>query len=254
MTMTLNKNKLIILARRYLSLSTRRKIIRYTRWPPVGLVRFGSLRRLTPVSAAWGTERGKPVDRYYIEKFLAGHSQDIQGVVLEIGDNTYTQQFGGDKVNRSEVLHVAEQKPHVTLIANLENGQGIPSDCFDCVLLTQTLQFIFDVPAVLKTIERILKPGGVALITVPGISQISRYDMDHWGDYWRFTTKSLQRLLEDVFPVEQITVNAYGNVLAAMAFLYGLAAEELRQSELDYFDPDYELLIAARARKPIKLS
>lgn len=243
------KNQLRRLIHRLIPLSTRRRLGALSSWPPAGSVDFGSFRRLKPISASWGMERGKPVDRYYIEKFLARHSQDIHGVVLEIGDNTYTKLFGGEKVSQSEVLHVADEKPQVTLVANLENGEGLPADHFDCVLLTQTLQFILDAPAVLQTIQRILKPDGVVLITVPGISQISRYDMDRWGDYWRFTTKSMQRLLEAVFPDADIRVNAYGNVLAAMAFLYGLAAEELRVNELEHFDPDYELLITARASK-----
>ena len=95
-----------------------------------------------------------------------------------------------------------------------------------------------------------LKPGGVLLTTFPGISQISRYDMDRWGDYWRLTTLSAKRLFAGVFPIDHISVEAYGNVLVAVAFLHGLAAEELRKNELDYRDIDYELLITARAVKP----
>jgi hypothetical protein len=41
----------------------------------------------------------------------------------------------------------------------------------------------------------------------------------------------------------------HGNVLAAISFLHGLAAEELRPEELDHRDTDYELLITVRARK-----
>ena len=37
----------------------------------MGLINFGDLRRLAPVSKEFGFERGLPVDRYYIEKFLA---------------------------------------------------------------------------------------------------------------------------------------------------------------------------------------
>jgi ubiquinone/menaquinone biosynthesis C-methylase UbiE len=148
------------------------------------------------------------------------------------------------------VLHVAEQKPNVTIIANLESGDGLPSDRFDCIILTQTLQFIFDVPAVLRTAYRILKPNGITLVTVPGICQISRYDMDRWGDYWSFTTLSMQRLFEQCFPKENIEISAYGNVLSSIAFLQGLASEELSRKELEYNDPDYELLITVRAWKP----
>ena len=244
------KNELLGFARQILPTYARRKIFQLTRWPPVGLVNFGSFGRLRPISSTWGMERGKPIDRYYIESFLAIYSSDIFGHVLEIGDNTYTLRFGGEKVTKSDVLHVAERKPNVTIIGKLESADGIPSDHFDCILLTQTLQFIFDVPAVVRTVYRILKPNGIVFVTVPGICQISRYDMDRWGDYWRFTTKSMQRLFEECFPKENIQVHAFGNVLPSIAFLQGLAACELSRKELDYTDPNYELLITVRARKP----
>ncbi|HJT21790.1 MAG TPA: methyltransferase, partial [Nitrospira sp.] len=99
-----------------------------------------------------------------------------------------------------------------------------------------------------------LKPGGVLLATVSGISQISRYDMERWGDYWRFTTKSVRRLVEEVFPADHVWVESYGNVYAAISFLHGIAAEEMTQRELNYRDRDYELLIGVRAVKPVKQS
>jgi SAM-dependent methyltransferase len=238
-----------VLSQRLLPVTTRRKIIRYTRWPPVGWVRFGSLRRLKAISPDWGMERGQPIDRYYIERFLAGQANDIQGRVLEIGDNTYTRRYGRERVVESVVLHVAEQKEHVTLIGNLTEPRVVPPDSFDCFIVTQTLQAIYDVSAAVRTIHHGLKPGGVALVTMPGISKISRYDMDRWGYYWSFTTRSAERLFTEVFPAANVQVEAHGNVLAAIAFLHGLAVEELREDELNYVDPDYQLLITVRAVK-----
>jgi len=220
------------------------------RWPPVGWARLGSLRRVTPISRAWGYDRGLPVDRYYIEQFLAAHASDIEGRVMQIGDDAYTRRFGGDRVRRSDVLHVMERSPPVTIVADLTCAEQVPSDTFDCIILTQTLQFIYDVPAAIKTLYRILRPGGVVLVTVSGISKISRYDVDHWGHFWNFTSLSARRRFEEVFSRAHVRVNSYGNVLAAVAFLHGLAAAELRQADLDHHDPDYELIIAIRAVKP----
>jgi hypothetical protein len=42
---------------------------------------------------------------------------------------------------------------------------------------------------------------------------------------------------------------AGGNVLAATAFLYGLAAEELSREELDHLDLRYPVTIGIRATK-----
>jgi SAM-dependent methyltransferase len=213
------------------------------------MVSFGCLRRLTPISREFGFDRGLPVDRYYIENFLARQADDILGRVLEIGDNSYTRKFGGDRVTKSDVLHVVEGNPKATIVADLTSADHIPSDSFDCFILTQTLQFIYDVRAALKTLYRILKPGGVVLATFGGISQIAN---DQWGDYqcWGFTTLSARRLFEEVFPTANVKVETYGNVLAAISFLQGLAVEELCQEELEHCDHNYELIITVRAMKP----
>jgi hypothetical protein len=217
--------------------------------PPPGWVRFGHLRRMTPLSQRWGFDRGRAVDRYYIEGFLARHQENVQGRVLEIADDTYTIKFGGDRVTHSDVLHVVHGRPNVTLVGDLQDAPHLPAAAFDCVILTQTLHLIYDVRAALRTVHRILKPGGVLLVTVPGITRISRFDMERWGEYWRFTSRGIHRMLEDIFPEAPIQVEAYGNVLAATAFLYGLAAEELTPRELDHRDPDFEVVIGANVRK-----
>lgn len=211
-------------------------------------VRFGGLRRLSPISRTFGFDRGLPIDRYYIERFLLEHTGDIRGRTLEVADNTYTRRFGGGRVARSDVLHAVVGNPNATIIADLTGDDGLPSEAFDCIILTQTLHMIYDVRACARQLCRALKPGGVLLATVPGISQISRYDMERWGDYWRFTSLSARRLCEEAGPME-VSVTSYGNVFTAIAFLHGLAAEELRQKELDYSDRDYELLIGVRAVK-----
>ena len=219
--------------------------------PPAGWVRFGSLRRVSPLSRSFGYDRGLPVDRYYIERFLAAHAEDIRGRTLEVGDDAYTRRFGGDRVERREVLHIEPGAPGATVIADLAAADHVPSEAFDCIVLTQTLQLIYDLPAAVATLHRILKPGGVVLATVPGLSQISD---DEWcaSWCWAFTPLSARRLFAAVFSPEEVEVEAHGNVLAATAFLHGLAAGELRPQELDHHDASYPLLITVRAVKPAR--
>jgi SAM-dependent methyltransferase len=227
---------------------------RYVGGTAIGRVRFGSLRRLTPIGEVFGLKRGQSldlcIDRYYIEHFLAHHASDIHGRVLEIAENTYTRRFGGARVLQSDVLHAAPGNPDATMVADLTHAEHLAANAFDCIILTQTLQYIYDLRAAMCTLHRSLKPGGVLLATCPGISQTSRYDADNWGEFWRFTTLSARRLCTEVFPNDGVTVQAYGNVLVATAFLYGLILPELRRDELEYHDPDYELLITIRAVKP----
>lgn len=220
----------------------------------LGVVNWGNLRRLTPVSNVFGFERGQPIDRYYIETFLFRNDADIKGNVMEIGDATYTRMFGGDKVIKSDVLHVTNDNPQATLVGDLITGDGIPSNRFDCMILTQTFPFIYDVKAAIANAHSALKPGGILLVTLSGISQISRYDMERWGDYWRFTNLSAKQLFGDVFGLSNIMVETHGNVLAACAFLQGLASCELKKSELDHIDPDYQVLITVRAVKSDKIN
>lgn len=213
-------------------------------------MRWGDLRRLTPFSRSFGFDRGRPIDRYYIEQFLLQHDDDIRGRVLEIGDSSYTRNFGKAQVTRADVLDTDPANSRATLVGDLTTGEGVPRDTFDCFICTQALHLMYDLRGAIAHAHATLKPGGVLLATVPGISQIVRPDMERRGDFWRFTTRSIRTLLGEVFPPESVTVKAYGNVLASAAFLYGLAVEELRRQELEDHDPDYELLIGVRAAKP----
>jgi SAM-dependent methyltransferase len=227
-----------------------------------GLVQFGDFRRLSPVSDDWGFDRGQPIDRYYIERFFLKNADDVAGRVLEIGDATYSRQVGGDRVSRFDVLH-QEDSPGTTIVDDLTHAVHIPPDTFDCVLLPQTLQYIYDLHAAIRTIHRVLRPKGVVLATFPGISRTSEGSagdransrigpespwMTHWC--WNLTPLSGQRLFEEAFGDGRVRVEGHGNVLVAMSFLHGLAAHELTRDELDYHQRGYEVLIAVRAVKP----
>jgi len=214
---------------------------------PPGGVDHGDLRRTVPVSETWGFDRGLPVDRYYIETFLARHADDIQGRTLEFLNNVYTVRFGGSRVTRSDVLHHQPGNPNATLVADLSRDNDLPDNAFDCIICTQTLPFIYDLRPAVACLHRILKPGGVLLVTVPGISRVSPEDMARSGDFWRFTTASMQRLFREHFSAAQLDIASYGNVLTASSFLYGIVAEELDAEELDFHDDNYPLLVSVRA-------
>jgi SAM-dependent methyltransferase len=200
-----------------------------------------------PVSRVFGFDRGKPVDRWYIERFLAEHAADVRGRVLEVAESTYTGWYGGDDVTTSDVLYASAENPDATVVGDLTTGEGIAEAAFDCFICTQTLQVIYDVRAAVAGTRRLLAPGGVLLATLPGISQISREDMRDWGDWWRFTARSAERLFGEVYGDENIEVKQHGNVHAAAAFLYGLAAEDVDPGALEVVDPDFHLLMTVRA-------
>jgi SAM-dependent methyltransferase len=221
-----------------------------SRWRRPREVPANLMSLLNPVSRLHGLERGLTIDRYYIEKFLAGHATDIRGRTLEMGDARYTHKFGSDRVKHSDVLHLRPGNPQANFIGDLSSEKTLSPETFDCILVINTFLLIYDVRAAIANCYRALKEGGVLLGQFPGICPRIPYDPAWAGDYWRFTSTSVRQLCEEVFPAKNIELEVYGNVRTATAFLYGLSAEELRQEELDYRDRDYELLIMVRAVKP----
>jgi hypothetical protein len=203
---------------------------------------------IEPVGRSFGRDRGTPIDRYYIERFLDRNRDLIRGKVLEIAENTYSQRFGGAAVTNYEILHVVDH-PNATIVGDLTNSATLPADCIDCFICTQTFNFIYDFRSAIHGAHHLLAPGGVMLATVSGISQISAGDAGQWGDYWRFTPQSTKRAFEDIFGQGNVTVDFDGNCLAATSLLRGLALEEMDRSKLDVKDAEYPITITVIARK-----
>jgi SAM-dependent methyltransferase len=216
--------------------------------PPLGAVRFGQLGTTRPVSLDFGWDRGTPIDRYYIENFLQARATDIRGRVLEIADDGYSSRFGGSQITRQDVLHLNAGSPKATLVGDLTQPGVLPEDAFDCIVITQTLHLIFDLPQAAARLHSALRHGGVLLLTVPGISPIDRGE---WGKnwYWSLSPISVTKLFEPLFGESALTIEAYGNVFSATAFLQGLALEEIEQSKLDIYDSAYPVIVALRAVK-----
>ena len=216
--------------------------------PPLGGVDVGDLGGTVPISRDFGFDRGMPIDRYYIERFLERHAIEITGRVLEIGGDDYTRRFGGSRVTRADVLHVREGNPQATFVGDLNDPAVLPANAFDCIVLTQTLHLIYDARLAVARLHRALAPGGVVLVTAPGISQIDRGE---WGTswFWSFTTESLSRLFSECFGRDDVLVEHYGNVFAATAFLQGLAVEEVDAAKLEPLDKSYQVIVGVRARK-----
>ncbi len=209
---------------------------------------WGDLRRVDPLSRDWGYDRGTPVDRRYIESFLAAHSSDVRGAVLEIQEDDFTRAFGGPRVDTSDVLDIDAANTRATVLADLRCAPGIEAARFDCIILTQTLHVLDDMPAALGECRRMLRPGGVLLATFPAASRVC-LEYGREGDFWRMTPAGARRLVEDSFAPSQTSCDVFGNVLTTTAFLHGLAAEELTDQEYDVGDPYFPAITGIRARK-----
>ena len=204
------------------------------------------------VSKAMGCDRGMTISRWYIEKFIRDNSMYIKGDVVEIGDNSYTMQYGKN-INNSYIFTADINKTEIrnskVIYGDLQNGKGCQSNIADCFILTQTLPFIFDVNNAAKYIVDMLKPAGVALVTVSGISMISEYADSRWGHYWGFTKQSLQLLFRPYVDEKNIMIMSYGNAKTAAAFLYGLCQQDLCREDFLYNDELVPVVLCAKIVK-----
>ncbi len=209
------------------------------------------LRRVRPYRPDFGRRRGKCIDRYYIEKFLSAYQESIRGSVAEVGSDDYIRLFGGSRVEHSDVIDVNEKNQHRTVTIDLSQTATVPEKVYDCIICVQTIFQIYDYPAAVRSLHKMLKDDGILLTTVPGICQSVRGGMlaGAGDDWWRFTSRSAQLAFGEVFGEDNVTVRTYGNVLTATALLQGLVREELTLAELDFHDPDYEVTIGVKATK-----
>ena len=214
---------------------------------------WSQLRKVQPHRRDFGLGRGKCIDEFYIENFLTEYKEDIRGHVAEIGWDDYTKRFGGEQVQRADILDINERNERRTIAIDLTQMASAPDNVFDCIICTQTLFEIYDYAASVRSLHKMLKPGGVVLVTVPGISQSVRGRAlgGAGDDYWRFTERSARLIFGEVFGAENVVVHTYGNVLAATALLHGIVQEELTRAEMEYHDPDYEVTIAVKATKRV---
>ena len=214
--------------------------------PPVGQVDMGDLARIAPISDDFGYARGNPVDRYYIERFIERERPAIRGRVLELADALYASP-DDPAVATLDVLSIAKGDG-VTLVGDLTDPDTLACRRYDCAIVTQALQLVYDMPAAVRNLYAALAPGGVLLASVPGISPV-RPDPTH-GWFWSLTGSAAERLFGDVFGPDNVKVEVFGNAFAATAALQGIAQEDIGPGWLDPVDQAYPVVIAIKAVKP----
>jgi peptidoglycan/xylan/chitin deacetylase (PgdA/CDA1 family)/glycosyltransferase involved in cell wall biosynthesis len=218
-----------------------------------GLARldWGDLAALRPLSPRWGRDRGTPIDRYYLEGFLDRHRADIHGRVLEVREPLYAHRCaaGPGSVAACDVIDIDPTNRAATIVGDLRHADAIPANTYDCIILTQTLQLVDDIAAVLRECARILRPGGVLLASAPTTIRLDD-EAGPDGDFWRLTEASARKLFAEAFPLQAFDVTVYGNVKACTAFLQGISVEEMPRADLDHVDINFPVTVAVRAVKP----
>ena len=211
----------------------------------IGGFDWGGARRQEPVSNMWGFDRGQPIDRYYIERFLANHALQIRGSCLEVKDPGYTQKFGGDRVSASDVLDINPANGHATIIGDLAHPETLGHSKYDCIILTQVLPHIYDFKSAFRNCFEALNPNGTLLLSVPAVVSYAPEPRD----YWRITGDAMKEMISELDGCLDWKVTSYGNLMVSIGFLLGLASCELKPEELDYFDPRYPIVVTTFIKK-----
>lgn len=209
---------------------------------------FLAVRSLKPLSHKFGYDRGMPIDRYYIEKFLKENRKLIKGRCLEIVDNSYTIKFGGKRVTKSDVLDNNPKNSKANIHADLRDLRVVDDSLYDCLIITHTLGMIDDYEAAIRECHRILRSGGVLLVTVSSFSPV----WDLQSSLWRFTVAACKYVFGKYFTKNNLTVKSYGNVLTGQCFWVGMSMEEMTTEELEFNDPHFPCIIAVKAIKERK--
>ena len=211
----------------------------------LGMPRWGNLRRVRPFSTQFGFDRGTPVDRYYLHRFLEQHRSLIRGDVLEIQMPGYARRYGSELQATHSVDIDPRHQP--TYLCDLARANGvIPSARYDCFLMPNTLCVLRDVEGALREALRVIRPGGVILASTAAFVPLT----PDAPDYWHLSAAGWREIIERAWPGCEARIESHGNCLVAVAAMLGLAHEELTPSELDVEDPRYPVLVTIFCRKP----
>ncbi len=142
-----------------------------------------------------------PRRRPYISAALLGQyrvtvpllRQYLHGVVLDVGCGTMPYRSVLDqKVTRYDSLDLKAQVPGVTYEADVQDMRVVPDAAYDSVICLEVLEHVPDPFRALAEIRRILRPGGVLVLSVPHLSRIHEAPQD----FYRFTNYGLAAMFQ----------------------------------------------------------
>lgn len=209
---------------------------------------IGIIKKLPsePISRRFGLEMGTSVTRRYVDDFIDLYKNDIQGNTIEVAELRYSKKYN-NKIKKASVMHVYGWNSSLQI--DLETGAGVEANCYDSFICTQTIQMIYGIKNAVNNIYKMLKKGGVALVTISALSQLSLSDCANWGEYWRVTEESCKKLFGEFFERDKIEICSYGNPKMACALLYGINVESFEKEDIEFQDKQYPILIGIRAKK-----
>lgn len=208
---------------------------------PLGAIDFGDFRGQLPFCPQFGSLRGTPIDRYYLDKFIAEIREEVVGNTLEIG---------GKKDNRL-LYGVNKAAPYLTMdlagkgldiIGDAHDISAVEKGSLDSVIIFNVLEHCQRPWVVVDNIYEWLKDNGQVFCMVPNAQRVHNFPKD----YWRIFPDAIDSLFAR-FPHRKLYI--YGNPLTTIASYMGVAAEELKAEELDAAQENYPVASCIHARK-----
>lgn len=129
-----------------------------------------------------------------INKHVRAHIPKIQGDVIDLGCGTrpyehdilqYAESYIG--VDWSKTLHGV----HADLVADLNKTLPLCNEAADCIISFEVLEHLCEPGTMLSEAHRILRPGGILLLSVP----FQWWVHEAPWDFYRYTRHGLEYLL-----------------------------------------------------------
>jgi glycosyltransferase involved in cell wall biosynthesis len=215
---------------------------------PVRRDPWRGLRRLTPVERFVREKDNTPIDRHYVQEFLAGEEHAVSGRVVVVGHRSHGHTFGTPSVIGADLLARTGVEGMEIEVDAIRSGSVPPPDSADAIVIAQALHLVPDPESVVEALHRALKPGGTLLVTVPFVAKIDRFD---WGrtPHWSIAPGALRNLLCGPFSARSVEIRNYGSILTTIAFVRGASAQAMKAADLEANDPAFPVVVAAVARK-----
>jgi SAM-dependent methyltransferase len=145
-----------------------------------------------------------------LKKQFARLKQRGGGVVLDVGAKhaPYVEDIAATRYMTLDI----DAACHPDICCDLHNVEW-PSAYFDTIIATEVLEHLYDPQQAIREMHRLLKPGGICLLSTRFIYE---YHADP-NDYFRFTQDSLAHLFRDF---SQVEIYSHGNRFQAIWQLF----------------------------------